>query len=155
MFEAKSDKFWLQRSGAGRTKWLIGLMQVGSRFGQDTSPGHGGQVHVRTRPLGRAKFSSTSCGSCGSTWSGKCLLNRGDGPGWINVRTNWAYRPEGQESLVSSLCWTMNNVGGPRRDRHWWEHCWCSRNRCTLVWPCEREIWRSWDSTGKSSREHR
>ena len=47
-------------------------------------------------PLHERNFFLTSCGSCGSTRSVKCLLNRGDGPGCINVRTNWAYRPEGQ-----------------------------------------------------------
>ena len=38
MFDAMLDKiwiFWTPRSGAGRTKWLILLMQVGSRFGQE------------------------------------------------------------------------------------------------------------------------
>ena len=101
MFVAKSEKFrsfWSQRSGAGRTKWLVKLIQVGSGFGigQETSPGHGGQVHVQIRPLARAEFFLMSCGS--STWSGKCLLDRGDGPGWIKV---WAYRPEGQLGVIS------------------------------------------------------
>ena len=44
-----------------------GLMQVGSRFGQENSPGH----QITTFLL----------------W---------EQTGWINVRTNWAYQPEGQ-----------------------------------------------------------
>ena len=38
MFDAKLDKiwpFWSQRSGAGRTKWQVLMMLVGSRFGQE------------------------------------------------------------------------------------------------------------------------
>ena len=34
---------------------------------QESSPGHGGQVHVWTRPLAQAEFFLTSCGGCGST----------------------------------------------------------------------------------------
>ena len=88
-------------SGVRWTKWPVGLMQVGSRFRQENSSGHGGQVHVWTRPLGWA-ISFLSCGSCDSTvstWSGKCLL----GPGLIDVRTNWAYRLEGQGSFRTKM----------------------------------------------------
>ena len=38
MFDAKLDKiwrFWSQKSGAGRTKWQVLMMLVGSRFGQE------------------------------------------------------------------------------------------------------------------------
>ena len=70
-------------------------MQVRSRFGQRGSPAHGGQVHVRTRPLGRAKLFWRVVGVVShhevvNAWSTEAT------PGRIGVRTNWAYHLGGQ-----------------------------------------------------------
>ena len=68
-------------------------MQVRSRFGQRRSPAHGGQVHVRTRPLGQENFFLTSCGSCESAFSYKCLLNRVNA--WLDRCSDKLGRPAG------------------------------------------------------------
>ena len=58
-------------------------MQVESRLGQENLPGHGGQVHVRTRPLNRVEFFDDLSGL-----SRLCFTMKSAGPWQIPVYNN-------------------------------------------------------------------
>ena len=104
MFDAKSDRFGVNldlRLVVGRTKWSLEPLLVGSRFGQEFLLVSRGQMHVRTRPLGRADFflELLIIMNSAAMVNSYIVID----PSLIHVRTDCAYRPEGWGSFRTNM----------------------------------------------------